>query len=118
MMEIIPYVAAGILVLIGIYAIVTKENLIKKIIGLVVLTNGTHMFLIALGYRTDGIAPIMGIIDPNLFALIAADPVPQALVLTSIVISLSIIALGLSIITRGYKMFGTVDTKKLKVLKG
>ena len=118
MIESLVYYAALALVIIGVYTIVTKENLIKKIIGLVVLTNGTHMFLIALGYRTEGIPPIMGVIDPNIFAQIAVDPIPQALVLTSIVINLSITALGLSIITRIYKQFGTVDTKKLKVLKG
>ena len=118
MMEYIPYLAAVTLVAVGIYALVTKENLIKKVIGLVVLTNGTHMFLISLGYRTSGIAPIMSFTDSRIFSLVSVDPLPQAMVLTSIVINLSITALALALITKVYKMFGTVDTKKLKVLKG
>jgi len=118
MIELIPYMAAMTLVAIGVYALVTKENLIKKIMGLVVLTNGTHMFLISLGYRSEGIAPIMSMVDPNLFSLVSVDPLPQAMVLTSIVINLSITALALSLITRVYKLFGTVDTKKLRMLKG
>ena len=118
MIEYIPYLAAIILVAIGVYALVTKENLIKKVIGLVVLTNGTHMLLITLGYKTSGIAPIMSFTDSRIFSMIAVDPLPQAMVLTSIVINLSITALALSLITRVYKLFGTVDTKKLRVLKG
>jgi multicomponent Na+:H+ antiporter subunit C len=118
MIELIPYAAAMALVAVGIYAVVTKENLIKKVIGLIVLTNGIHMFLISLGYRTGGIAPIMSVTDPGLFSLLAVDPLPQAMVLTSIVISLSISALALSIIIRVYRTFGTVDTKKLRLMKG
>lgn len=118
MMEYITYLAAVVLVAVGVYALVTKENLIKKVMGLAVLTNGTHMFLISLGYRTSGIAPIISFADSRIFSLISVDPLPQAMVLTSIVINLSITALALSLVTRVYKLFGTVDTKKLKVLKG
>ena len=118
MIELIPYASAMSLVPIGIYALVLKENMIKKIIGLIVLTNGIHMFLISLGYRASGIAPIMTMTDAGIFSLLAMDPLPQAMVLTSIVINLSITALALSIIIRVYRTFGTVDTNKLKVLKG
>ena len=118
MIEFIPYMSAMALIVIGIYAVATKENLIKKVIGLIVLTNGIHMFLISLGYRSSGIAPIMTMVDPNLFSLVSVDPLPQAMVLTSIVISLSITALALSLIMKVYRLFGTIDTKKLRVLKG
>ena len=118
MIELIPYASAMALVAIGIYAVVTKENLIKKVIGLIVLTNGIHMFLISLGYRTGGIAPIMSMTNPNIFSMLSVDPLPQAMVLTSIVISLSISALALSIIMRVYRTFGTIDTRKLRVMKG
>lgn len=118
MLEIIPYVAAMMLVLIGMYAVIVKENLIKKIIGLIIFTNGIHLFLISFGYRSSGIAPIMTFLDPNIFSLVSVDPLPQAMVLTSIVINLSITALALSLIIRVYRLFGTVDTKKLKVLRG
>jgi multicomponent Na+:H+ antiporter subunit C len=112
------YIASMVLVAIGLYAVVTKENLIKKIIGLSIFTNGVHLFLMSLGYRSSGIAPIMTLTDSNIFSLVSVDPLPQALVLTSIVINISVTALALSIITKVYKAFGTVDTKKLKVSKG
>ncbi len=117
MIEIL-YISSMALVITGMYAIVTKENLIKKIIGLIILTNGTHMFLISIGYRASGIAPIMKFADSRIFSVVSVDPLPQAMVLTSIVISLSITALALSITIRIYRMFGTVSTKKLRVLKG
>ena len=114
----IPYLAAMVLVIAGLYAVVAKENLIKKVIGLGILTNGIHLLLISLGYKFSGIAPIMNINDANMFSLVAVDPLPQALILTSIVINLSITALALVVIIMVYRSFGTIDTKKLKVLKG
>jgi multicomponent Na+:H+ antiporter subunit C len=114
----IYYLAAMALVVVGVYAVVTKENLIKKMIGLSIFTNGIHLFLMALGFRSAGVAPIMTFPDPVLFSLVSVDPLPQALVLTSIVINLSVTALAMSMIIKAYKLFGTVDTRKLKVMKG
>ena len=114
----IGYIAAILLVLVGTYALLIKENLIKKIIGLVVFTNGIHLFLISLGYRAPGIAPIIQDINLYQFAQVAVDPLPQAMVLTSIVISFSITAVALSLIIMAYRSFKTIDSRKIRGLKG
>ena len=114
------YIIAMLLVTLGLYCLLLKRNLIKIIIGLAVLTDGIHLFLISLGYRTGGIAAIVtGEMFSNLpeFATQAVDPVPQALVLTSIVINVCIIAFALSLAMYSYRHYGTLDPSKLRRLK-
>ncbi|NOR85420.1 hypothetical protein GQ473_04830 [archaeon] len=104
----------------GIYTVLAKENLIKKIIGLTIFTNGIHLFLIALGYfqtTQTKIAPILTTLNTPI-AETFANPLPQALVLTSIVIDLSITALAAALIIQIHKKFKTVSAKKLNRLKG
>jgi multicomponent Na+:H+ antiporter subunit C len=102
----------------GIYALVAKDNLIKKLMGLSIMTNGIHLLLISIGYRAGGIAPIMSDLDFQRFSSAAVDPLPQALVLTSIVINLSILAVGLSICIILFRKYGTLDSSKIRRLEG
>ena len=114
----LEYVTAMVLVITGIAVLVLKDNLIKKIIGLSVFGNGIHLFLISIGYRLGGIEPIMQNADVAAFAQAAVDPLPQALVLTSIVINISIVALALVITVEVYRQFKTLDMKKVRSLRG
>lgn len=109
----ITYLSAMAFILIGTYAIIVKENLIKKVIGLGIFTTGIHILLISIGYRAGGIAPILlsGMGLPY-FSSVAVDPLPQVLVLTSIVIELSITALALALIIRYHKFTGTLSVDK------
>lgn len=114
------YIVAMLLVSLGLYCLLIKRNLIKLVIGLSVMTDGIHLFLISLGYRLDGVAPIahgIWLVDPSEFAAVAVDPVPQALVLTSIVINICILALALSLIISAYRHYGTVDLSELRRLR-
>ena len=109
----ITYVSAVALIAIGTYAIVAKENLIKKVIGLGLFTNGIHLLLISIGYRAGGIAPIfLEGMDLSHFSFTAVDPLPQALVLTSIVIELSVVALALTLIIKYHRAAGTLNSSK------
>jgi multicomponent Na+:H+ antiporter subunit C len=117
------YVIAMLLFALGIYCLLFKRNLIKMIIGLQVITNGIHLFLISLGYREGGIAAIMSgdlLSTGNAaqFAAQAVDPVPQALVLTSIVIDICIIALALSLAIHVYRQYRTLNPFKIRRLRG
>lgn len=112
------YIAALGVMMAGIYAITMKDNIIKKLLGLSVMSNGIHVFLIALGYREGGVMPIMQDLDFQRFSMTAVDPIPQALVMTSIVINLSVLALGLSISIILYRRFGTLDSGKIRELRG
>ncbi len=112
------YITVMLLALVGIYALLLKENLIKKIIGLAIFSNSIHLFLISLGYRKGGIAAIMQKANVGYFSLAAVDPLPQAMVLTSIVINLSVTAVALSLAIHTYRKFGTLDSKKIRGLNG
>jgi len=105
-----------LLMLVGLYALLFRENFIKKIIGLVVLSNGVHLLLITIGFRGSletAMPPIMSLPElTQTFLTTAVDPIPQALVLTSIVINVSILALALAIAIQAYHHFGTLKTKE------
>lgn len=113
------YTLCFILFLIGLYGVISKKNIIKIVLGLVIMEYSVNLFLILLGYRKEGVAPI---IDKNTnmteFIARTVDPLPQALVLTSIVIGLGVIALMVSICIRLYERYGTFDITKIKRLKG
>ena len=113
------YSLCFMLIALGLYGVVTKRNTIKIVISLLVMEYGIHMFLILLGYRSGGEPPI---VDPGAdltsFATHAVDPLPQALVLTSIVISLGILALMVALCLRLYQRYGTFDINEMKRLKG
>lgn len=114
------YIVAMLLVTLGLYCLLLKRNLIKLIIGLSVLTDGVHLFLISLGYRIGGIAPIFtGETAPDLASFVAraVDPVPQALVLTSIVINVCILALALSLTIYAYRHYGTLELSEMRRFK-
>ena len=105
--------------MIGLYCVATKKNIVKIIIGLNIMEYAINLFLILIGYRKDGIAPIrtQGM-DLVSFLRYSVDPLPQALVVTSIVIGFGILALAVSIAIRIYERFGTFDINEIKRLKG
>lgn len=107
------------LFMVGLYCVVVKKNLVKIIIGVVIMEYALHLFIILLGYREKGIPPIIDA-STNLeeFTQVSVDPLPQALVLTSIVISLGVLALMVSLAIRIYERYGTFDLTKIKRLKG
>jgi len=88
-----PYALCFLLLMIGLYCAVVKKNMVKIVIGIMVMEYAVNLFLIMLGYRAGGIAPIVdqSQYDPVTGQITAAfvnnsvDPLPQALVLTAIV---------------------------------
>jgi multisubunit Na+/H+ antiporter MnhC subunit len=115
----LPYLIAVLLLVIGLYAIVAKRNLIKVIIGVMVIEYAINLFLLLLGYRHGGVAPIL---TPGVsleeFAARTVDPLPQALILTSIVIGLGVVALMVAITMRLYEKYGTFDSTEIRKLRG
>jgi len=120
------YALCFLLFMIGLYCAVVKKNLVKIVIGLAIMEYAVNLFLIMLGYRVDGTAPILGRQDLQAgaeritghFISSAVDPLPQALVLTSIVISLGSLALLISICIRIYDKYGTFDITEIRRLRG
>lgn len=110
------YGTAILVMMIGIFAVLTKKNLIKIVIGLSIMDSGFNLLLIALGYIKGGTAPIF---SPAVEGkdLIMVDPVPQALVLTAIVIGLGVTAVALSLVIRLYRKHNTIKIDEIKTLK-
>ena len=109
------YLSCVILLLIGLYCVAVKKNLIKIIIGIGIMEYAVNLFLVVLGYRKGGVAPILqaGMDQP-----VFVDPLPQALVLTSIVIGLATTALMLALAMRIYEKYKTFDITEIRRLKG
>jgi len=116
-----PYVLTIVLLAIGVYAIACKRNLIKVIVGTMIAEYAVNLFLILMGYRTGGKAPILlpGQ-ETNISAFVrgSVDPLPQALILTSIVIGLGLVALMAAMAIRLHEKYGTFDTSEMKKLQG
>ncbi|MBP7087986.1 MAG: NADH-quinone oxidoreductase subunit K [Candidatus Omnitrophica bacterium] len=104
-----------ILFLIGFYALVIHRNIIKKVIGFGIMEYAVNLLFVLIGYRFSGEAPI---ISPDSKNLLFVDPLPQALVLTSIVISLGVTALMVALCIKIYQHYGTFDIDQIRRLKG
>jgi multisubunit Na+/H+ antiporter MnhC subunit len=100
---------------VGLYGALRKRNIVKIIIGLAIIEYSANLFFVLLGYRYRGRAPIDA---QGQDILNMVDPLPQALVLTSIVIGLGITALAISMAIRIYEKYGTFDITKIKRLRG
>lgn len=109
------YLLCLVLFCVGLYGVLRKRNLVKIIVSLGIMEYSMNLFFVLLGYRFHGRAPIDA---QNQTILNMVDPLPQALVLTSIVIGLGVTALVISIAIRIYEKYGTFDITKIKRLKG
>ena len=111
----LPYLAIVILTLFGLTMMLTQKNLIKIIMGVALFEAAVNLFLVTLGYRNGGIAPIYTNAPADALMVL---PTVQALTLTSIVIGLATTAVLLSFAMVLYKRYGTVDIDAIKELKG
>ena len=113
------YLLCLILFVIGVYGVLTQRNLIKIIISLAVAESAINIFLVLLGYRVGGVAPIHDSAQTGAeFAAQAVDPLPQAMVLTAIVIGVAVLALSIALVMRLYHRHGTYDVTQINKLRG
>ncbi len=106
-----------ILLVIGLWGLLTQKNIIKMIIAFSIVDTGTHVIIVSIGYIKNRTAPILDntVQSPAIKHVI--DPVPSALVLTAIVIGLATTALMLSYAIQLYKNKKTLDVDEYKDLK-
>ena len=106
----------GVLVMAGAYLIM-QRRLLQLVLGLSLLSHATNLMIIASGWVGEGKVPIVpgpGPINP----LVYVDPLPQAMVLTAIVISFAVTAFLLVLVLTAYQKFKTDDIDQLLRLKG
>jgi len=94
-----------ILLMIGLYTVMSRSNLIKKMIGLALFQTAVFLFYITLGKIEGGTAPIL--MDGD--NVIYSNPLPHVLILTAIVVGVATTALGLALIVRIKETFGTIE---------
>lgn len=110
----LPLIAVALVALIGLCAIILQKNIIKMILGVGLLEGAVNLFLVAVGYRLGGVAPIYTD-APSLHMVL---PTVQAMTLTSIVIGVATMALLLAFAVLLYRRYGTLDQTKLNRLQG
>lgn len=116
-LNLIATVVGFTLLLVGLWGILTRRNIIKMVIGFSIMDTGIHLVIVSLGYIKGRTAPILDGDVTGAPELTMVDPVPSALVLTAIVIGLAVTALMLSYAVRLYKAAGTAQVQDLKELK-
>lgn len=110
-----PYVLCFALFLVGVYGVLAKRDLIKIILALGILGYAANLFLVLVGYKADAHYPIL---EPGVQQGSMVDPLPQALVLTSIVIELGTTALMVALAIRLFQKYGTFDISNIRRLRG
>lgn len=100
------------LFLLGMYGLAARKNLIKKVYALSIQNSAVVLLFIYEGSHIGSHAPLLGNKDGN--ALSFVDPVPQALMLTAIVVGVCVSALALALVYRLYKVHGTLDSDELR----
>jgi multicomponent Na+:H+ antiporter subunit C len=111
----ILFILCFVLFMVGLYGVMTRKNLIKIIIGVAIMEYSVNLFFILIGYVDNSTAPIL---TKGFEMGPFADPLPQAMILTAIVIGLATTALLLSVAIRLYRRYGTFDIRKINSLKG
>ncbi len=118
-MVIIAMVTGFLLILIGLYGALSDRNILRMIVSFSVANTGVNIVLVAVGYMHGRTAPILDNAVPLAQAAERIiDPLPQALVLTAIVIGLGITTLMLTFAYKLYEMKGTLDIAHFSELKG
>jgi len=111
-MEVVLAIVIGVLYAGGLY-LMMRRNFIQLIIGLGLLSHGANLLIFTAGGLRSGGAPILAE-GEKAFAAVPADPLPQALILTAIVISFAVTAFALVLFLRTYQVAGSDDVDELK----
>jgi multicomponent Na+:H+ antiporter subunit C len=104
------YLGAIALFIIGLYTVLTHNNVLKKVIGINIMETSVFLFFVSIGMIQFGRAPIIKIDQPDITYV---NPLPSALILTGIVVAVSITAYSLSLIIQLYREYGTLDLDKM-----
>ena len=112
--ELILYFGAIGLIVIGLAGLLIVQNVFRMLLALVLFESGANLLLVLSAFREQAIAPIFLYGSINTSDAIMSDPVPQALVLTAIVIGVGIQALALALIFKVRDNYGSLDMRTIR----
>lgn len=98
-----------VLMMIGLYIVVSRGNLVKKIVGLNLFQTAVFMLYISVGKIIGGTAPILTGNPDEVYS----NPLPHVLILTAIVVGVATTALGLALIVRIRERYGTIEEDEI-----
>lgn len=107
------YMIVVILMMIGLYMVMSRFNLVKKLIGLAIFQTSLFLLYISIGKVGGGTAPIIDSSADYAYS----NPLPHVLILTAIVVGVATTALGLALIMRIHDAFGTIEEDDLLAAK-
>jgi multicomponent Na+:H+ antiporter subunit C len=107
------------LMMIGLYAMMAKNNLVKKIIGMNIFQTAIILFFISIGAKRGATIPILRHgPEHGHHAVHAADyinPLPHVLMLTAIVVSVATLGVALALAVRVYDIYGTLEEDEIRM---
>lgn len=105
------YVLVLTLLAIGLYGVLARDNLVKKVIGLTIFSTAIYLFFIEGSVQAGGTLPIIDGrgSDPSLYV----DPLPHLLILTAIVVGVGVTGVALALIVRLYRRFGSLSEMEI-----
>jgi len=113
------YSCLVIMMFIALYGVVTRPNLLKKIIAFTIFSDAINLFIIFLGYRRlpnarVAVLPLKPTLeDIKIYEETAVDPLTQTLILTAIVIGLAVILFFTFLAIQIYRLYGTLDSREI-----
>jgi multicomponent Na+:H+ antiporter subunit C len=102
------YAVTVLVMMAGLYIVVARGNMVKKLVGLSIFQTSVYLLYIAPGKILGGTPPIL---DPAF--KVYANPLPHVLILTAIVVGIATIALGLALVVRVNEAYGTVEEDEI-----
>ena len=112
-METLVAFTVGVMAAGSVYLLLS-HNLVRVLFGLILLSNAANFVIFAAGGMSEGLPPLIGrgesvLMEPY------SNPLPQALILTAIVISFGLLAFALVLVYRGYQELGTLDSDRMRL---
>ncbi|MEH0023027.1 MAG: cation:proton antiporter subunit C [Desulfobacter sp.] len=110
-----------ILMMIGLYAMITKNNLIKKLVGMNIFQTAIILFYVSIGYKRDATIPIIqgdaghGAGEAVIRAADYINPLPHVLMLTAIVVSVATFGVALTLCVKVYQRYQTLEEDELRM---
>jgi len=102
-----------VMMMTGLYIVIAKGNLVKKIVGLNIFQSSVFMFYISIGKVTGGTAPIYPVDMKPDPATVYTNPLPHVLILTAIVVGIATTSLGLALVVRIRETYDTIEEDEI-----
>ena len=105
-----------VLMMIGFYAMIGKNNLVKKLLGMHIFQTAIILMFISAGVKKGGLIPIIdkqAALEHGVNSALINNPVPHVLMLTAIVVSVSVTGVALALMQRIYRRYGTLEENEI-----